>query len=108
MFYGVEHDLVEFEVRRGELAVRLPLAHFDRSLSPVVMDIGPVLHLDDIVGTKVAAMATRAYPRDFIDVAGALVRYTRKELVDLARQADPALTDEELAEAMLRLDRLDD
>lgn len=72
------------------------------------MDIGPVLHLDDVVGTKVAALATRAYPRDYIDVAGALGRYRREELLDLARQADPALTDEEFAAAMARLDALDD
>jgi hypothetical protein len=108
LFYGFESDMVEFEVRHGEHAVQLQLVRFDRLKSPVVMDIGPVLHLDDVIGTKVAAMANRAQPRDFIDVAAALTRYTREQVTDLGRQADPALSDEEFAEAMRRLDRLDD
>jgi predicted nucleotidyltransferase component of viral defense system len=70
--------------------------------------MGPVLHLDDILGSKVAALATRAEPRDYVDVAAALRRYDRQRLLGLARQADPGLTDAEFAEAMLRLDRLDD
>jgi hypothetical protein len=41
-------------------------------------------------------------------VAAALSRYSRAELVELGLQADPALTDDEIAEAMQRLDRLDD
>jgi hypothetical protein len=72
------------------------------------MDVGPVLHLDDVVGSKVAAMVTRANARDFIDVAAAHVRYTRADLVRLALKADPAITPEEFVDAILRLDRLDD
>jgi hypothetical protein len=43
-----------------------------------VLDIGPVLHLDDVIGSKVAAMAVRAEPRDFVDVAAALDRCSRE------------------------------
>jgi hypothetical protein len=75
--------MVEYEVRHGERTVRLQLVRFDRSRRPVAMAIGPVLHLDDVLGTKVAALATRAEPRDFIDVAAALSRYSRRELVEL-------------------------
>ncbi|MET9297760.1 hypothetical protein ABZX66_00405 [Micromonospora aurantiaca] len=64
--------------------------------------------LDDVIGTKVAAMVTRAQPRDYIDVAAALGRYSRSDLVDLALRADPALTDEEFQDALQRLDRLPD
>ena len=53
-------------------------------------------------------MATRAEPRDYIDVANALDTYSRQRLVDLAHQADPDLDDAEISDAMLRLDRLDD
>lgn len=53
-------------------------------------------------------MATRAEPRDYIDVAGALDRYTRDQLLRLARTSDPALTDGEIADAMRRLDRIPD
>lgn len=72
------------------------------------MDIGPVLHVDDVLGSKVATLATRAEPRDYIDVAAALRVRTADELRRLARQADPAVSDDELRAAMTRLDRLDD
>lgn len=108
LFYGFERDMVEFEVRRGDHTVRLQLVRFDRGHRPVMMDIGPVLHIDDVIGSKVAALATRVEPRDLIDVAAALDRYTRQQLIELGRLADPALTDEEFADAMRRLDRLDD
>ncbi|MEO3777565.1 nucleotidyl transferase AbiEii/AbiGii toxin family protein [Micromonospora sp. B11E3] len=106
VFYGFDHDMTEFEVRRGEQAVRLQLVRFARGNSPVLLDIGPVLHLDDVIGTKVAAMVTRAQPRDYIDIAVALHRFSRDDLIALGRRADPALTDEEFHEAMQRLDRL--
>ncbi|WP_406044634.1 nucleotidyl transferase AbiEii/AbiGii toxin family protein [Micromonospora sp. NBC_00898] len=108
VFYGFDHDMTEFEVRRGDQAVRLQLVRFARSNSPVILDIGPVLHLDDVIGTKVAAMITRAQPRDYIDVAAVLDRCSRQDLIALGRRADPALTDDEIHEAMQRLDRLPD
>ncbi|WP_349880252.1 nucleotidyl transferase AbiEii/AbiGii toxin family protein [Micromonospora sp. HUAS YX12] len=108
VFYGFEHDMTEFEVRRDDRTVRLQLVRFARSVSPIVLDVGPVLHLDDVIGTKVAAMVTRAQPRDYIDVAASLGRYSRNDLLDLARRADPALTDEEFQDALQRLDRLPD
>jgi hypothetical protein len=100
--------MVELEVRRDDQMVRLQLARFDRGHRPVVMDIGPVLHRDDAVATKVAALASRAYPRDLIDVAACIDQYSRDQLLALARRADPGLDSEDFAEAMRRLDRLDD
>jgi predicted nucleotidyltransferase component of viral defense system len=108
IFYGFERDMVEFEIRKKDETIRLQLCRFDRSQRPTVMEIGPVLHINDVIGSKVAAMATRAEPRDFIDVAAALDRYNSQQLMELALCADPALTDEEFADAMRRLDRLDD
>jgi hypothetical protein len=55
-----------------------------------------------------ATFATRAEPRDAIDVAALLDRYSRDGLPALARAADPALTDDELAGAVERLDRTPD
>jgi hypothetical protein len=103
VFYGFDQDMVEFEVHRDAQAVR-----FDRFSTPVVLDIGPVLHLDDVVGTKVAAMITRAQPRDYIDVAAVLDRYDRQNLIALARNADPDITDDEIHDAIRRLDGLPD
>ena len=87
LFYGFDRDIVEFEVHQGEHAVRLQLVRFDRRRSPLMMEIGPVLHIDDVVGSKVAAMATRAEPRDFIDVAAVLGSRSPQRLGALALQA---------------------
>jgi hypothetical protein len=106
--YGMDDELAEYEVSDATSVVRVQLVHFDRAAQPVTMPIGPVLHLDDVAGSKLAALATRAEPRDAIDVAGLLDRYDRDRLMELARIADPALTDEEFAEAMDRLDRMPD
>jgi hypothetical protein len=106
--YGLDDELIEYEVSDATSIVRIQLVHFDRSARPVDLPIGPVLHLDDLAGSKVAAFATRAEPRDAIDVAALLDRYDRDELLALGRTADPALTDDELAEAIERLDRTPD
>lgn len=105
---GFDQDMAELEVSRDEKVVRLQLVRFDRHQPPVMMDIGPVLHIDDILGSKVVALATRAEPRDYIDVAAAMRKQPREHLLDLARQADPDIVDAEFADAMQRLDRLDD
>lgn len=42
----------------------LQLAYFDRSREPVLMDIGPVLAVEDVAGGKVCALASRVEPRD--------------------------------------------
>ncbi len=72
------------------------------------MDVGPVLHVDDVLGSKVAALATRAEPRDYIDVAAALRIRGAEQLRALAQQADSAVTEDDFRAAMARLDRLDD
>lgn len=108
LIYGMDQELVEYEVVRGEEATRLTLAHFDRTRRPVSMDVGPVLHLEDAIGSKMAALLTRAEPRDYVDIAAATRLFTQDELMVLARRVDPSLTDEEVAESMGRLDRLAD
>ena len=107
-FEGFSQDMAEYEVSRDGRTAGLQLVRFDRHHSPVTMEIGPVLHVADVLGSKVAAMATRAEPRDYIDVANALRTYSRSDLVELAHEADPDLDDMEIADAMRRLDRLDD
>jgi hypothetical protein len=57
------------------------------------MDIGPVLHVDDVLASKVAAMVTRAEPRDYIDVDAALRVRSADELRRLAKQADPEINE---------------
>lgn len=84
-------EYAQLTVSRGDQAVLLDLARDWRQLPPVHLAIGPVLHVDDAVGSKVTAMVGRSLPRDFIDVAAALDRYSREELLSLAFMRDPGL-----------------
>jgi hypothetical protein len=70
-------EFAQLAVSRGEQSMLLDLARDWRQQPPVHLDIGPVLHLDDAVGSKVTAMVGRGLPRDFIDVAAALDHYNR-------------------------------
>ncbi|GAA4608759.1 hypothetical protein BJY16_007000 [Actinoplanes octamycinicus] len=108
LFAGMDADIQEFLVAGEHRALRLTLCRLDRQRTPVVMDLGPVMHLDDLVATKVAALVTRREVRDYIDVAAALERYPLERVLELAYAADPALEPEEIADAGRYLDRLDD
>nr|WP_221377428.1 nucleotidyl transferase AbiEii/AbiGii toxin family protein [Actinoplanes polyasparticus] len=108
LFAGMDEDLQEFLVATDTRALRLTLCRLDRSQKPVVMALGPVMHLDDLVATKVAALVNRREVRDYIDVAAALERYPLDVLLELGRTADPALDPEDVADAGRYLDRLHD
>jgi hypothetical protein len=108
LFEGMSADIQEFLVAGRERALRLTLCRLDRRRAPVVMDVGPVMHLDDLVATKVAALVNRREVRDYIDVAAALERYSLQRVLELAHAADPALDPADVADAGHYLDRLDD
>ncbi|RAK31350.1 nucleotidyltransferase AbiEii toxin of type IV toxin-antitoxin system [Actinoplanes lutulentus] len=108
LFAGMDTDIQEFLVAGDSRALRLTLCRLDRHRAPVVMDVGPVMHLDDLVATKVAALVNRREVRDYIDVAAALERYPLEQIMRLAHAADPALDPEDIADAGRYLDRLDD
>jgi hypothetical protein len=109
IFPGLGEGLAEWIVTDpdgGELT--LQLAFFDRISEPVAMEIGPVLDLEDVVGGKVCALASRIEPRDYADTARILERHSPDELITLARRLDPGLTAQDFAEAGQRLDQIDD
>jgi hypothetical protein len=109
VIYGMDDAFEELDVSDGQTAVSVSLARLARHRTPIVMAVGPVLHLDDLLGSKVCALGTRAMVRDFIDVAAALDRgYERRRLVDMAHEHDPALDDDDLKFAMQRLDHMPD
>jgi hypothetical protein len=92
--------------------VQVQAGHFEVLAKPVrVKGFGPVLALDDVVGHKACAMATRAAARDFVDIA-ALQEYQKKyrwvKLIELARERDPGLEFADFADAVIRLDRMAD
>ncbi|SCG36269.1 nucleotidyl transferase AbiEii/AbiGii toxin family protein [Micromonospora coxensis] len=108
LFDGFDRDMKDFVVTRGARQIRLSLARLDRYRSPVVMDFGPVMDVRDLVANKVAALVNRREVRDYIDVAAALEHYPVAELLELARQVDPALDDSDVREAGRYLDRVAD
>ncbi len=93
-----------------ERPYKVELAANWRALPPVTMDIGPVLHIDDVVAGKMSALFTRAEPRDFLDVDAALAtgRYTRERLLELAEQADAGFDRRILADLFAMLQRYPD
>ncbi|MCZ7437453.1 nucleotidyl transferase AbiEii/AbiGii toxin family protein [Micromonospora sp. WMMC241] len=108
VFDGFDRDLRDFVVSRDGREIRLSLARLDRHRSPVVMDLGPVMDVRDLIANKTAALVNRREVRDYIDVAAALDRYAVTELLELARQVDPALDDADVRAAGRYLDALAD
>ena len=84
-------EFARLEVGRGDATMHVDLARDWRQWPPVQLDVGPVLHIEDAVGSKTAALVARREPRDFIDVAAALSRYSRGDLMRLAFTRDPGL-----------------
>jgi hypothetical protein len=75
---------------------------------PVQRAVGPVLDIEDAVGSKVRALSSRGSTRDYVDTASAMQRYTAGELIGFALRIGPGLTDRDLADAGRRLDEMDD
>lgn len=89
---------------------KVELAANWRALPPVMMDVGPVLHADDVVAGKMSALYTRAEPRDFLDIDAALMtgRYTRNRLCELTEQSDAGFDRRILADLFGMLERYPD
>jgi hypothetical protein len=94
----------------GEQPVKVELAADWRAHSPVLMDIGPVLHPDDAVGNKMAALYGRAVACDFLDVYAVLDsgRYKRDDLLRLAEAADAGFDRAMFAHALGAADQISD
>jgi hypothetical protein len=101
-------DFAELHISRDDQTTQLDLGRDWRAHDAVPLKVGPVLHLDDAVGSKTAALLGRALPRDFIDIAAALDRYSRRQLLELAFTRDRGLRVADAALAARQLDRLDD
>jgi Nucleotidyl transferase AbiEii toxin, Type IV TA system len=110
VFEGMGEGLAEWIITAPDgREMALQMAYFDRDRQPVLMEFGPVLDLEDVLGGKVAALASRSVERDYIDVAAALARgYSIAQLTGLALALDPGLSAEDFADAGQRLDRLAD
>lgn len=92
----------------GGRQMALQLAYFDRARRPLTTDIGPVLDLEDVIGGKVCALASRSYERDYVDTAAVLARYSAAQVIGFARRLDAGLQDRDFADAGQRLDQMPD
>ena len=109
IFYGMGQGLAEWVITAPDgQQTMLQMAYFDRTRGPVTMDVGPVLDLEDLAGSKVCALASRVEPRDYVDTAAALQRYSVDQLIGFARRLDPGLEDRDFADAGSQLDRMPD
>lgn len=109
VFAGMGDGLAEWIITASDgRQTMLQMSYFDRKHDPVRMAVGPVLDLEDLIGQKVCALASRVEPRDYIDTAAALGRYTVGELIGLARQRDPGLEQRDFVDAGRELDRMPD
>ena len=109
VFYGMGEGLAEWIVTGPDGdQMMLQMAYFDRARRPVTMDVGPVLDLEDVIGGKVCALASRVEPRDYVDTAAALEHYSVEQMIGFARRLDPGLTDRDFADAVQRLDQWGD
>jgi hypothetical protein len=86
----------------------LQMAYFARTRGPVTMHVGPVLDIEDLAGWKTVALASRVEPRDYVDTAAALGRYTIDQLIELAKHLDQGLSDRDFADVGRQLDRMPD
>ena len=101
-------EMIAYSGPGSDGSVRLSLGHLDRTLSPVVLDVGPAMAMPDLIACKVAALVNRAEYRDFVDVAVFLRDHDADTLLAMARRVDPALEDEDVVRAGMRLDRAPD
>jgi Nucleotidyl transferase AbiEii toxin, Type IV TA system len=107
LFDGMGEGLAEWIITApsGQQTM-LQMAYFDRIHGPVTMDVGPVLDLEDLAGSKVCALASRVEPRDYVDTAAVLARYSPSQLISFAKRLDPGLEDRDFADAGSQLDRM--
>lgn len=98
----------EWTVMRDRRQVMLQLAIRDRKKPPVSLEIGLVLHVDDVIAGKVLAALTRVEARDLVDVWSIMradpARYTPEYLVRLGRTIEPGYGPHEFAALGYKVD----
>ncbi|WP_432978947.1 nucleotidyl transferase AbiEii/AbiGii toxin family protein [Dactylosporangium sp. CA-233914] len=108
---NVEYDtFARLTVTDGQHVSKVELGVDWRANEPVVMAIGPVLHPDDAIANKMAALYGRAFARDFIDIDAAVEsgRYDHETLLRLAERADSGFDRRLFADALGQAQFLDD
>ena len=75
----------------------------------VIKDVGPVVILDYLAARKTAALLERHRVRDYVDLASLVdAGYKVPQLLDMAFAEERSLTDEDVGDAGVHLDRITD
>ena len=79
-----------------------------REVEPVILDVGPVLSMQDAIGNKVSALYSRAEARDYFDVDAirASRHYTDGQLIVAAAERDSGFDPRMFASQLQRVRRL--
>ena len=72
----------------------------------VTLDIGPVLHPEDLAADKVLTLWGRARPRDYFDVAALTEHYSREQLLTIAGAKDSGFAATTFIDALRAIKRL--
>lgn len=108
LIYGLDDLMIELDISRGDRVARLSLSCLPRAHSPVVMGLGPVMHVDDLIAWKAAAIINRREVRDYVDVAAFLEHFDKDQLIAMARRVDPGLEEDDIVMVGRILDRMPD
>lgn len=101
-----DHRFVAVDPADGSECTVEVFADGGRLQARVMLDVGPVLHPDDLAADKVLALWGRARPRDFYDVHALMRHYTPDSLLQLAVAKDAGFTIETFLDALNAIKRL--
>lgn len=101
-----DHRFVTVDQTTGAECTVEVLTDGGRLQPRVTLDIGPVLHPDDLAADKMLTLWGRARPRDYFDVAALLNRYGADRLLKLASTKDAGFTIETFVDALRAIARL--
>ncbi|WP_327589306.1 hypothetical protein OHA25_21625 [Nonomuraea sp. NBC_00507] len=104
-------DLVQLEITDDDgHACKVDLGVFWQARTPILLEIGPVLHPDDAVAGKMDALFNRWAPRDFLDIDTIITsgRYGRDQLLSIAAEHNPGFSVEMFVESLSFLSRIPD
>ena len=105
--YSVEvtrryEEFASLTVTKFQTAVVIDLGLDWWENKPAIVDVGPVMSLEDSVASKLLTVYSRGYARDYLDAYSILnsKRFTPQQLIALCQRRDPHLDLDMLAAAM--------
>jgi len=102
----LDHRFVTVDPHTGTECTVEVFADARRLRSLVTLNIGPVLHPDDLAADKVLALWDRARPRDYFDVNALLECYGPDRLLELTAAKDSGFTPATFIDSLRAITRL--